>query len=175
MYSQGEAASPCPWFSASVVLKTSGGDIGVAEHDLSVTMSLRFTCIKTKTNGLYMLEGEVTFQSEANHFGGAGAFVLFPRGIPHTVTIESPTRFLLMNTRGGFERCSNSGQKTVEDAERALNSYEVEVVGPRPRQAGRFSFNRFHTPWHRYWPFVLPSPAGSRHVASNGSLSTRPS
>jgi hypothetical protein len=71
-----------------------------------------------------------------NHLGTAGAFVSFPRGIPHTFSVESSAaRFLVMNTPGGFERMFELAPRTAEDAVRALNAYGVEVVGPHPRQA----------------------------------------
>jgi hypothetical protein len=57
-----------------------------------------------------MLEGEVTFHVGGENFrGAAGVFVSFPRGIPHTFTIESTSaRFLVMNTPGGSSTCSSS-------------------------------------------------------------------
>jgi hypothetical protein len=65
-----------------------------------------------------------------------GGFVSFPRGIPHTFTVESPNaRFLVMNTPGGFEHMFELAPKTIEDAVRALKAYDIEVVGPHPRQA----------------------------------------
>jgi hypothetical protein len=71
-----------------------------------------------------------------NHVGKTGAFVSFPRGIPHTFTAESRTaRFLVMNTPGGFERMFELAPKTPEEAVRALNAYGIEVAGPHPRQA----------------------------------------
>ena len=84
-----------------------------------------------------MLDGDVTFHvGGENHPAKTGGFVSFPRGIPHTFTIESPVaRLLVMNTPGGFERMFELAPKTIEDAVRALNAYGIEVVGPHPRQA----------------------------------------
>ena len=71
-----------------------------------------------------------------NYHGSAGGFVSFPRGIPHTFTVKSPkARVLVMNTPGGFERMFELAPKTVDDAVRAPRAYDIEVVGPHPRQA----------------------------------------
>jgi hypothetical protein len=74
-----------------------------------------------------MLEGEVTFRvAGENHIGGPGAFVSFPRGIPHTFGLNSSTaRFLLMTTPGGFEGVF----------ERALTAYEWKWLDPIPEDA----------------------------------------
>ncbi len=125
------------WFSASLRLKASNPGLGVAEVVITPGDEPPLHVHKNEDEWFYVLEGEVTFHvGGENHTGGAGAFVFFPRGIPHTFTVESRSaRFLLMNTPGGFERMFELAPKTVEDAVRALNSYGVEVVGPHPRQA----------------------------------------
>lgn len=92
---------------------------------------------KNEDEWFYVLDGEVTFHvGGENHSGRTGAFVSLPRGIPHTITVESPSaRFLVLNTPGGFERMFELAPKTVEEAVRALEAYDMEVVGPHPRQA----------------------------------------
>lgn len=84
-----------------------------------------------------MLEGEVTFHvGGENHLGKAGAFVSFPRAIPHTFSIESPAaRFLVRTTPGGFEHMFELAPKTPENAVKAMTAFGMEVVGPHPRQA----------------------------------------
>jgi hypothetical protein len=67
-----------------------------------------------------------------------GSFVFLPRAVPHTFSIESPTaRMLLLNAPGGFERMFELAPSTPEEAMSALARYNVEVVGPHPRQASR--------------------------------------
>jgi len=92
---------------------------------------------KNEDEWFYMIEGEGTFHvGPDNHRGGAGAFVSFPRGIPHTFSVESPAaRFLVMNTPGGFELMFEHAPKTPDEAVRALAAFEIEVVGPHPRHA----------------------------------------
>lgn len=131
------AGKAMSWFSASLRLKASNRDLGVAEVNIAPGDEPPLHVHKNEDEWFYMLDGEVTFHvGGESHLGGPGAFVFFPRGIPHTFTVESPAaRFLLMNTPGGFERMFELAPKTVEEAVRALNSYGVEVVGPHPRQA----------------------------------------
>ena len=124
------------WFTSSVVLKASCRDLGVAEIAIGPGDEPPLHVHKNEDEWFYMLEGEVLFYvGKDTHRGTAGAFVSFPRGIPHTFSVESPSaRFLLMSTPGGFERMFELAPKTVEDAVRALNAYGVEVVGPNPRE-----------------------------------------
>ena len=62
--------------------------------------------------------------------------MFFPRGIAHTFTIESESaRMLLLNAPGGFERMFELAPSTLEEAIAALARYDVEVVGPHPRDA----------------------------------------
>jgi quercetin dioxygenase-like cupin family protein len=132
------AGKPMSWFSSSITLKASNREIGAAEVIIGPGDEPPLHVHNNEDEWFYVLDGEVTFHvGGENHSGTVGAFVSFPRGIPHTFTIESPTaRFLLMNTPGGFERMFELAPKTVEDAVRALNAYGVEVVGPHPRHAG---------------------------------------
>ena len=92
---------------------------------------------KNEDEWFYVLDGEMKFHvGGETHQGKTVAFVFFPREIPHTFTIESPTaRFLLMNTPGGFEHMFELAPKTLEDAVRALKAHDIEVVGPHPRRA----------------------------------------
>jgi quercetin dioxygenase-like cupin family protein len=126
------------WLSAPVVLKASSRDLGVTEIAIGPGDEPPLHVHKNEDEWFYVLEGEVTFHAGGeSQLGKAGAFVFFPRGIPHTFTVESPAaRFLLVNTPGGFERMFELAPKTEEDAVRALNAYGVEVVGPHPRRVG---------------------------------------
>jgi quercetin dioxygenase-like cupin family protein len=86
---------------------------------------------------LYVLEGEVTFHVAGETYrGSAGAFMSFPRQIPHTFTIETESaRILVINTPGGFERMFELGPKTPEEAGRAMESFGMTIVAPHPRHA----------------------------------------
>jgi quercetin dioxygenase-like cupin family protein len=130
----GEALS---WFQASVTLKASSRELGAAEIVIYPGDEPPLHVHKNEDEWFYMLDGKVTFHVGGENYSGAvGSFVSFPRGIPHTFTIESASaRFLVMNTPGGFERMFELAPKTVEEAVRALTAYGMEVVGPHPRQS----------------------------------------
>ena len=125
------------WFGSSITLKASCPEVGIIEVLIRPGDEPPLHVHKNEDEWFYVLEGEVTFHvGNESHLGRPGAFVSFPRGIPHTFTVESPTaRFLVMNTPGGFERMFELAPKTTEDAVRALKAYGMEVVGPHPRQA----------------------------------------
>jgi hypothetical protein len=46
---------------------------------------------------------------------------------------------LLLNAPGGFERMFERAPSTPEEAMSAFASYDIEVVGPHPRDATRQS------------------------------------
>ena len=124
------------WFAATMLLKASSPDIGVTETVIAPGDEPPLHVHQNEDEWFYVIEGEVTFHvGDQNLFGTKGAFVHFPKRIPHTFTVESPrAHFILMNTPGGFERMFEMAPKTPEEAVRALKAYGVEVVGPHPRQ-----------------------------------------
>lgn len=128
---------PMAWFGSTITLKASHPDIGITEVLMSPGEEPPLHVHRKEDEWLYVLDGEMTFHvGGENHPSKPGAFVSFPRGIPHTFTVESPTaRFLVMNTPGGFERMFELAPKTPEEAVRALTAYGMEVVGPHPRHA----------------------------------------
>src|SRR6185436_12201735 len=100
------AGTPMTWFSSSMARKASSPGLGFTECFMSPGDEPPLHVHKNEDEWFYILEGEMSFHvGGETHKGTAGAFVSFPRGIPHTFTVESPSaRFLLMNTPGGFER-----------------------------------------------------------------------
>ncbi len=84
-----------------------------------------------------LLDGEVTVHvGQDTYRAQAGSLVFLPRAVPHTFTIQTPTaRMLLLNAPGGFERMFELAPATPEEAVAALARYDVNVVGPHPRQA----------------------------------------
>ncbi len=123
------------WFTASMSVKASGPKLGVIEIVIGPGEEPPFHVHKNEDEWFYMLDGEISFHVGDETFRGTpGSFVLFPRGIPHTFTVESPTaRCLLMITPGGFERMFEANPKTPEDAGRAMMTYGADIVGPHPR------------------------------------------
>lgn len=130
------AGTPMAWFQSKITLKASCPELGVTEVVINPGDEPPLHVHKNEDEWFYLLDGEITFHVGAENLrGAAGAFVFFPRQIPHTFTIESPeARFLVMNTPGGFERMFKLAPETPEDAVSALRAYGMEVVGPHPRQ-----------------------------------------
>ena len=125
------------WFDSSIILKATGPQVGVLEMVLKPGEEPPLHVHKYEDEWFWVLEGDMSFHVGGETYkGGAGAFVSFPRGIPHTFSVESPSaHFLVMNTPGGFERMFERNPQTPEEATRALNASGIEVVGPHPRQA----------------------------------------
>jgi quercetin dioxygenase-like cupin family protein len=133
----GGAGQPMAWFTAQFQLKASDDQIGVMELTASPGVEPPMHVHRNEDEWYYLLDGEVTFHvGEETYQGKRGSFVFFPRSLPHTFTIETPSaRMLLLNTPGGFERMFELAPSTPDEAVAALARYDVEVVGPHPRDA----------------------------------------
>lgn len=131
------AGTVLAWFGSTITLKASAADLGVTEVHMSPGDEPPLHLHRNEDEWLYVLEGAVTFHvGGQDHLGTAGAFVSFPRAIPHTFSVETPAaRFLVINTPGGFEHIFEHQPKPPEEAERALRTYGMDVVGPHPRHA----------------------------------------
>jgi quercetin dioxygenase-like cupin family protein len=130
---------PMSWFTAEFQLKASDAQIGLMELTASPGIEPPMHVHAHEDEWYYVLQGQVTFDvGDDTHHGRAGSLVFLPRAIPHTFTIESETaRMLLLNAPGGFERMFELAPSTPEEAMAALARYDVEVVGPHPRDGAR--------------------------------------
>jgi quercetin dioxygenase-like cupin family protein len=126
---------PMHWFDALVYLKASTPGFGITESTLRPGEEPPVHMHKHEDEWLYVLDGEMIFHvGDEEYPGPAGAFVSFPREIPHTFSIKSSAaRFLVMNSPGGFERMFELAPKTPEEAVRAMEAFGVTVVAPHPR------------------------------------------
>ena len=126
---------PMSWFTAEFQLKSSDDLLGLMELQASPGVEPPLHVHRNEDEWYYLLDGVVTFHVGTEQFRSeAGSTVFCPRGIPHTFTINSPTaRMLLVNAPGGFERMFELAPSTPEEAVTALSRYDVEVVGPHPR------------------------------------------
>jgi mannose-6-phosphate isomerase-like protein (cupin superfamily) len=104
----------------------------------------------TEDEAFHVLEGELRIRAaDADMTIGAGETLLAPKGVAHTYRVESPAgaRFLVMTTRGDFERFVRTlsrpaerselptphGPPTPEQAEAlaaAAREHGIELVGP---------------------------------------------
>ena len=125
------------WFEATIILKASSPHLGTTEVIIHPGEEPPMHVHKNEDEWFYVIDGEVTFHvGGESHRGGAGAFVSFPRGIPHTFTVESSSaHFIVMNTPGGFERMFELAPKCNEEAARAMQAVGIVIVGPNPRYA----------------------------------------
>jgi quercetin dioxygenase-like cupin family protein len=128
---------PMSWFTARFALKASDQQIGLMELEGSPGVEPPLHVHRNEDEYYYLLDGAVTFHvGEETYRGQPGSLVFLPRGIPHTFTIETPTaRMLLLNAPGGFERMFELAPNTPDQANAALARYDVDVVGPHPRDA----------------------------------------
>jgi quercetin dioxygenase-like cupin family protein len=126
---------PMSWFTARFALKASDQQIGLMELEGSPGVEPPLHVHRNEDEYYYLLDGAVTFHvGEETYRGQPGSLVFLPRGIPHTFTIETPTaRMLLLNAPGGFERMFELAPNTPDQAIAALARYDVDVVGPHPR------------------------------------------
>ena len=127
---------PMSWFTATFQLKASSPELGFMELEATPGIEPPLHVHRNEDEWYYLLDGEVSFHvGESTYRGKPGSMIFFPRGIPHTFTIESPSaRLLLLNTPGGFERMFELAPNTPQEAISALARYDVTVVGPHPRE-----------------------------------------
>src|SRR5580765_4814645 len=92
------AGQPMSWFSSEITLKASAADIGVVEVAMAPGDEPPLHIHANEDEWFYLLDGEVTFHVGDENFAGVvGSFVSFPRGIPHTFTVETGSaRFLVI-------------------------------------------------------------------------------
>jgi quercetin dioxygenase-like cupin family protein len=128
---------PMSWFTAQFQLKASDAQLGLMELEGSPGVEPPMHVHRNEDEWYYLLDGEVTFHvGEESFDGGVGSLVFLPRAVPHTFSIRTPSaRMLLLNAPGGFERMFELAPATPEEAIAALARYQVQVVGPHPREA----------------------------------------
>ena len=125
------------WFGSTILMKASSPEIGVTEVVIRPGEEPPLHVHHAHDEWFYLIEGEMTFHVGNENFRGQkGSFVSFPRGIPHTFSVDSGSaHFLVFNTPGGFEKMFMLGPRTPEEAERAMTAYGMTVLGPHPRRA----------------------------------------
>jgi quercetin dioxygenase-like cupin family protein len=130
---------PMAWFTAQFQLKASHPELGVCELNVTPGVEPPLHVHAREDEWYYLLDGEVTFHvGGEDHRGQPGSFVFFPRGVPHTFTVEGESaRMLLLNAPGGFERMFELAPTTPDEAVAALAKFDVQVVGPHPREVQR--------------------------------------
>jgi quercetin dioxygenase-like cupin family protein len=124
------------WFGSTLRLKAAHPALGALASRIEAGDEPPMHVHANEDEWLVVTGGEVTFYAgELAHRGGPGTFVYFPRGVPHTFTIESGSaQVLVLAAPGGFERMFERAPSTPDEAVAALQAFGMEVVGPNPRE-----------------------------------------
>jgi mannose-6-phosphate isomerase-like protein (cupin superfamily) len=125
---------------------TTGGAFGLLESWLAPGFSPPLHVHQREEEAFYVLEGEVTMKcGDRTFLAAAGAFVLLPRGVPHTFVVEGgrPARMLTLLTPGGgegvfieggrpaeHEGLPPAGPADIEALKRVSGRFGAEIVGP---------------------------------------------
>ena len=130
------AGKKLAWFDATIIQKAATSDFGATEVIAHPGEEPPMHVHQNEDEYFYVIDGEVTFHCGGeSRLGNKGAFIFFPRHVPHTFTVESSSaHFLVLNTPGGFERMFEFAPRTPEEAAKAMNAVGIEIVGPNPRE-----------------------------------------
>ena len=89
--------------------------------------------------GFYVLEGRLTlWAGDDEHVLRAGDSILAPRGVPHTLRVDSDARWLVTSTPAGFEAFVRAvGSPTPpaslpspDELARVAAEHGIEILGP---------------------------------------------
>ena len=89
--------------------------------------------------GFYVLEGQLTlWVGDEMHVVRPGESILAPRGVPHTVRVDSDARWLITSTPAGFEgfvRAIGTTEPATalpspEELARVAAQHAIEILGP---------------------------------------------
>lgn len=140
------------WTGELATLKATGADTGghlaLVEILAPAGVEIPLHVHHREDEGFWILEGALTFHvGEFTVQAGPGDFLLGPRGVPHTYTVDAgPARLLFLFAPAGLEGLIR--ESGVHAAERTLPPadvvpdfdalpvlaarYGVEIVGPPP-------------------------------------------
>jgi len=120
---------------------TTNGAFGLIENLMPPGFASPYHVHKNEDEAFYVLEGEIAFVVDGKWMvGGPGAYAFGPRNLPHgfKVVSDTPARFLLLATPGGFEGFV-SEQRQPEPAPPDMGvlmataaRYGIEILGPLP-------------------------------------------
>ena len=88
--------------------------------------------------GFYVLEGQLTlWVGDEEHVLRAGESILAPRGVPHTLRVDTDARWLITSTPAGFEafvRAIATPEPAAlpdpEELARVASQHGIEILGP---------------------------------------------
>lgn len=97
------------WTGELATIKTTGeqtgGRLALVEILAPEGVEIPLHVHRNEDEGFWVLEGELTFRLAGDEVAaGPGDFVLGPRGVPHTYSVDSgPARLLFLFAPAGFE------------------------------------------------------------------------
>lgn len=138
--------APRGWFfGGEAKMRTTseetGGQLAIIEQYCAPGLASPYHVHHNEDEEFYIIEGQLRFVSEGKSWvGGPGTFAFLPRNIPHGFEIvgETPARFLLMVTPGGFENfamelwTSEPAPPDMGKVMEATPRYGLEIFGPLP-------------------------------------------
>ena len=107
----------------------TGGTLGLVETEIPAGHSTPLHVHRREDEAFYVLSGTVDFVCGDQRFRAeSGAFVLLPRGIPHTFlgVSQQPSHVLVLLLPGGLEDAFANPSRFHE----ILRDRDVELVGP---------------------------------------------
>ena len=153
IYALGKDEGPAVWFLNQLAVvkataKQTGNAFGLIEQLAPVGPASPYHVHRAEDETFYVLDGQLEFISgERRSTGGPGSSVFLPRDIPHGFRVvgESPARFLVLTTPGGFEGFFMEVGRPAEaltlpvpsapDMQKLMAlaaKYRVEILGPLP-------------------------------------------
>jgi quercetin dioxygenase-like cupin family protein len=88
--------------------------------------------------GFYVLDGQLTlWAGDEQHVLRAGESVLAPRGVPHTLRVDTDARWLVTSAPAGFEAFVRdvgtpepAAPPSPEELTRVAARHDIEILGP---------------------------------------------
>lgn len=122
--------------------RETGGQLGIIEQLCEPGVASPYHVHHQEDEQFYVLEGQLRFMSEERSWtAGPGTFAFLPRDVPHAFEVvgDTPARFLLMVTPGGFENFVAElsepapGAPDMGKVMATASGYGLEILGPVPR------------------------------------------
>jgi len=143
---QAREGAPESWFFGGrtrirATSRETGGQLAIIEQVCEPGVASPYHVHHREDEQFYVLEGQLRFASEGRSWtAGPGTFAFLPRGIPHAFEVvgDTPARFLLMVTPGGFEDFVaklSEPAASPPDMEKVMAlapGYGLEILGPTP-------------------------------------------
>jgi quercetin dioxygenase-like cupin family protein len=121
--------------------ETTGGILAVIEQVGDPGLGSPYHIHHNEDEQFYILEGQLRFVSgDQSWTAGPGTFAFLPRDIPHGFEVigDTPARFLLMVTPGGFDAFvaelteAAPAPPDMPKVMEAAGRYGLEILGPLP-------------------------------------------